>query len=205
MSSTRKEYPQAELSRQLLCDGLLKLMEKMEYKNISVSKLCTTADVARRTFYRHFETIDDVLRYKLDKITDEFIDYFLLNYHGISLEHIVEIFFTFWEQHRDFLLLLRKNHLMHVLSDIVLPAMRKGIRQLSLGNNANKPTADEMLSLSKSIDEQEQLDYMFFFMSGGIMSLLTRWLDSSDAPNAQEMGLIARNTVCFFATDNKKW
>ena len=203
MSAPRKEYPQAELSRQLLCEGLLKLMEKTEYKNISVSKLCTTADVARRTFYRHFETIDDVLRYKLDKITDDFIDYFLQNYHGNSLENIVELFFTFWEQHRTFLLLLRKNHLMHVLSDIVLPAMRKGIRQLSLGNNANEPTADEILALSESIDEQEQLDYMFFFMSGGIMSLLTRWLDICDAPNAQEMGLIARNTVSFFNINQK--
>lgn len=200
MSASRKEYPQAELSRQLLCDGLLHLMEQTAYKNISVSQLCAASDVARRTFYRHFETIDDVLRYKLDRITDDFIHYFSHGYHNKnSFEYTVELFFTFWNQHRSFLLLLKRNHLMYVLSDMVLPAIRMGIRQLWLGTAANEPTSEEIRSLSQDTNRQEQLEYMFFFMSGGIMSLLTHWLDRATPPSAKEMGELSKNVVCFFA------
>lgn len=199
MSSRKKEYPQAELSRQLLVEGLLRLMEKKDYRSISVSELCAEADIARRTFYRHFETIDDVLAYQLGKLTEEFVAYFFQHYKHDSIEQMVVLFFEFWEQHLHFLQLLKQNHLLYVLPETVLPAMRLKIREVGVGADPNALTETEAASFSGCLSRQDEIEYAFYFMSGGVLSLLSRWLESGGTLSPKEMGAIAQSTVNFFS------
>ena len=199
MSSRKKEYPQAELSRQLLAEGLSRLMEQKDYRSISVSELCAAADIARRTFYRHFETIDDVLSYQLGKLTEEFVVYFFQHYKHDSIEQMVVLFFEFWEQHLHFLQLLKKNHLLYVLPETVLPAMRLKIREVGVGADPNALTEAESASFSEFLSGQDEIEYAFYFMSGGVLSLLSRWLESGGTLSPKEMGAIAQSTVNFFS------
>lgn len=198
MSFRKKEYPQAELSRQLLAEGLLRLMEKKDYRNISVSELCAAADIARRTFYRHFETIDNVLSYQLEKLTEEFVAYFFQHYKHDSIEQMVVLFFEFWEQHLHFLQLLKKNGLLYVLPETVLPAMRLKIREIGVGADPNVLTETEAASISECLSRQDEIEYAFYFMSGGVLSLLSRWLESGGTLSPKKMGIIAQSTVNFF-------
>lgn len=200
MSDRKKEYPQAELSRQLLAKGLLRLMEEKDYKSISVSELCAASDIARRTFYRHFETIDDVLSYQLGKLTEEFVSYFFQRYRSVSVEQMVIIFFEFWEQHLRFLQLLKKNHLLYVLPETVLPAMRLKIREIGIGSDPNTLTDAEAASFSEYLSRQDEIEYVFYFMSGGVLSLLSRWLESGGTLSPQEMGRIAQSAIQFFSS-----
>ena len=49
------------LTKMLLKEALLKLLQSKSIETINVSELCREADVNRATFYRHYNTPNDVL------------------------------------------------------------------------------------------------------------------------------------------------
>lgn len=57
--------------------ALEELMKEKEYSQIKISELCERAKLGRVTFYRHYDTIDDVLRKKFDDKLIQFKDYYV--------------------------------------------------------------------------------------------------------------------------------
>jgi AcrR family transcriptional regulator len=53
---------QKQQSMQWLTDALLTLMSEKAYRGISITEICTRADLSRRTFYRLFESKEDILK-----------------------------------------------------------------------------------------------------------------------------------------------
>lgn len=49
------------LTKRLLCETLLRLLDKKPLDKISVSELCRESGINRATFYRHYDTTRDVL------------------------------------------------------------------------------------------------------------------------------------------------
>ena len=47
---------------------LLKQMLVLKYNELSVSGICEEADISRRTFYLHYQDIDDVFRQIFEEI-----------------------------------------------------------------------------------------------------------------------------------------
>lgn len=64
-------------SSAMIYDALVSLMAKKDYNKIKINELCEHAKVGRVTFYRHYDTIDDVLRKKLDDHLIEFNKYWI--------------------------------------------------------------------------------------------------------------------------------
>ncbi|MGN1003400.1 MAG: TetR-like C-terminal domain-containing protein [Oscillospiraceae bacterium] len=56
-----KENQRVALTKRLLKEGLLRLLEKKELEKINVTELCREAGINRATFYRHYATPHDVL------------------------------------------------------------------------------------------------------------------------------------------------
>ena len=54
-----QSHPASALSENLLSKGLLSLLEEKPFRDITVKELCVRSDIARRTFYRHFHTVED--------------------------------------------------------------------------------------------------------------------------------------------------
>ena len=59
--------PVAQKNQDAFCTALFQLLLKKPLEKISVTELCHTADLDRTTFYRSFESKDDVLDYYLDR------------------------------------------------------------------------------------------------------------------------------------------
>lgn len=57
----------------LICDGLTELLKTKSYAEISITDVCDSKGIARTTFYRLFDTLDDVLLYQFDSIFEESI------------------------------------------------------------------------------------------------------------------------------------
>lgn len=64
-------------------EALKVLMLDKEYSKITITDIVNKANIGRTTFYRNFDTIDDVLKMKCDEKFNEFrkfcIDYYKLN------------------------------------------------------------------------------------------------------------------------------
>lgn len=63
----------ATQSRELLSGALLELLKTVPYDDITVQRISDHAGVSRMAFYRNFDSKDDVIRYYLEKQTDEFL------------------------------------------------------------------------------------------------------------------------------------
>ena len=58
-----RENAQALRSKRALVAALYQLMERDTYQDLTITQICQEAEVTRQTFYRHFQTKQDVLAY----------------------------------------------------------------------------------------------------------------------------------------------
>ena len=65
-----QETRRVRMTKRLMKDALLELLERKNLANISVKELCETADVHRTTFYLHYTDPSDLLR----EIEQDFLD-----------------------------------------------------------------------------------------------------------------------------------
>ena len=56
-----KENQRIVISKRMLKEGLLRLLEEKALEKIHVNELCRESGINRATFYRHYETVQDVL------------------------------------------------------------------------------------------------------------------------------------------------
>ena len=59
-----------------VAQALVLLLGEKPYAKISVKEIAERAGVNRATYYRHFETKDDVVRHYYARIMDEYLDRF---------------------------------------------------------------------------------------------------------------------------------
>ena len=64
----KKQRMDSLLSQEYIKDALSCLLKEKPYNHISVTELCKKAGVARITFYKYFDTIDDVYRQLVDQV-----------------------------------------------------------------------------------------------------------------------------------------
>lgn len=57
-----KNAEKRQLTRQKLADALVELCEEKSYYDITIEEICKRAQLYRSTFYRYFETKDEMLR-----------------------------------------------------------------------------------------------------------------------------------------------
>lgn len=57
----KKENQRVTISKRMLKEGVLRLLENKHIAAISVSELCEESSINRTTFYRHYQTTSDVL------------------------------------------------------------------------------------------------------------------------------------------------
>ena len=58
----RSMNPSSRRSRRWITKALLELMMDKPYQKISITEIAEEADVVRRTFYRNFESKEDVIK-----------------------------------------------------------------------------------------------------------------------------------------------
>lgn len=152
--------PSAVRSRKQITDALLKLMEKYPYDEISVKQIVLETDLVRKTFYRNYDSKDDVLRSHIRAILHDYFD-IVNNARGDVLTTV----FDFAVRHKKLLRLLDKNDMMHV----VLQGMNEFI--LSMKGKTN-PELNPFTKLFEGLDS----DYLITLNIGGIWNVISLWV-----------------------------
>ncbi len=113
MRENLRENPSSVRSREWLHDALLDLMQERPFAEISIKEIAEKADLDRRTFYRHFKSKEDVLRYAVSKGVQDYHE--LHRTQKISgVRDIAHAFFCVCQKYRDFFLLLHRQNLNHL-------------------------------------------------------------------------------------------
>lgn len=102
-----------------ITDAILKLLRDKSIGNISISELCDFAGIGRATFYRNFESKEDILRAYINKIFKEWTDE-ADKKESRPLNELIYLLFAHFENHKDFYLLLNERQLIYLLKDVII-------------------------------------------------------------------------------------
>ena len=160
------------ITKQLLKDALLKLLEKKHIGKISVRELCQEADINRSTFYRHYETPHDVLL--------EFARDFILAFYETEdakqdkndIKKLITRMCRFLHQNAEVVKLFIRNSSNSDFPDL--------FRLVSEGFLESR----SVLYKGQAVDDHT-LRLMTAFFSHGMHSLLRQWL-LEDIPKTPE-------------------
>lgn len=168
----------AQRQRQLE-QGLLEVMLKKHYEEISVSDLCAEMGIPRKAFYRYFVSKDGAL-YAL-------IDHALMDFDVVSVaEDVSEIreaqkymerVFTYWMQCKPLLDALERSGLSGVLIQRAISYSRE---------------LDSLPRFLTTVDRQLR-DYGTMYAVCGLMTMLVQWHHDGFDPGVEQMaGLVIR-------------
>ena len=94
--------------------ALYAALKKKNYEDITVTELCNSLNMPRKSFYRYFDGKDDIL--------SALLDHTMMNYSGFvksnnywSIKKELETFYMFWYENRELLEILEKNRLINKL------------------------------------------------------------------------------------------
>lgn len=112
------------LLKACITESLLLLLAEKDLDQVSVKEIVEKAGVNRSTYYRHFQTKQDVIRYFFECRLDDCLSAMP---EGIGLEQYFTAIFNHFLQYKQELLLLDRMSLSHLLLD----AMNARIRERS--------------------------------------------------------------------------
>jgi AcrR family transcriptional regulator len=177
------ENAQATQSKQMISDALFNLMNRYSYKEITITQICQEAQVVRQTFYRNFETKEDILEYYLDELFLEYVHKFykksdeegseLLKSYQKTSDAGYEIlnFYKFLELKKPLMTNIEKNQLIFVLERII----------------SKNVTRFFDLSVTTSITVPHLVPYVSALISSTVCSILGLWIRNGYQESPEEL------------------
>ena len=68
----QKVNPSVTLSREWIMESLFDMLSVKPLSSITISEIAENAKVDRRTFYRHFKTKDEVIKYYIHEVAKQY-------------------------------------------------------------------------------------------------------------------------------------
>jgi AcrR family transcriptional regulator len=121
-------------TQKAISTALLSLIQEHTYEDISVTDICRSADIVRKTFYNNFHSKDDVVHYLINDIFHEMES--KMDLKNMSVQQILLIAFRFVMKNREALLLFYNRGLIrfahksitaYITKDHILTKLDKGI------------------------------------------------------------------------------
>ena len=155
------QNPSSLRSKALITKSLLNLMHEMPYEEITVKRIILDTDLVRKTFYRNYESKDDVLDSVISREIDEYI-YALVS----SEDDPLTVIFNFCRRNKELFLLLHKNNLMYLL----LLKLNEKIPQISMTTDPDK---NPFVKLMSGLEP----DYLIALNIGAIWNIISLWVE----------------------------
>lgn len=143
---------------------LLSMMKRQTYKDITVTSLCKEMQIPRKTFYRYYDTLEDVLAVVVD---DVLRDAFLY----LEVKPDMDGFFAYWKNQKELLDVLNKNEIMYLLIERIY----KRMEEERLGNEITYA----------EIQQAGQI--------GALLHMLIVWYDAGMKQSSEQISLLAKN------------
>lgn len=166
----KSNNPSAIRSRKFLTDALLNLMKKKPFHDITISELVKTADITRKTFYRNYDSKEDIITDYLDQLFNEYI-LCLSSFDTFTKYNALTSYFTFCKQYESFLLLLIQQELIQLLY---------------------KRYQNYLIIIQQNFQSELQVDsisseYHIAYSMGGFFQILIHWIQTGARQTPEEL------------------
>lgn len=161
--------------------ALLALLQKKRFSEISISELCTQAQLSRKTFYKYFADKDALLVYLSETLALSFHSYTAVSsYPSDSIQHSFFHVFDYWYHLQPWVTVLIENDLWHHVTRLT---------DFNL-NLLGKHTWSEYFS-----GEDERLIFMYEFVNAGCLRMIEIWCRNGFRQTPAEMTELVCHTL----------
>jgi AcrR family transcriptional regulator len=179
-----KVDPRVRRTRRLLRDAMISLVIEKNYESITIKEITERAEVAYITFFRHFESLDQLLMEVLDEGLIELqghIETLAKQSETSALETEGRLIFEYIGQKADlFSILLKSQSVSRVRKKVVrniAAIFQKSCQPLA--RSGNQVTAEIMSN----------------HIATSLLSLIEWWLENNMKPAPAQMGKIYKSLI----------
>ena len=176
MAETKELDKRVERSRRLLVHTLLELMAEKPYSKLSVANICERSGVARPTFYLHYRSKDDLLRYYIEQLFTEFakkIDPILTASPNVDTR-IYQLMFEVWQEHSDLAKLLVQPDVEAILLIEFKTYVGQTIDRYSEAHNVH-------------FGNSGYIQYVIDYLAGASLAVIVRWIREDFRQTPEEL------------------
>ena len=166
-------------TRKLIIETFKEMIIEMDYNEITIKELADRANINRKTFYAHFECIEDILAELIEQIAEKLLEH--LEKAGVFSSPSVEVFvkameLTLNENLELYKKLIVANSYRFFLRNV------KDIIKKSI-NNAG---------LTNAVDcNPVELDFICEFIASGLAKIYKMWLEDPKGVMQERIGELA--------------
>ncbi|WP_373598985.1 TetR/AcrR family transcriptional regulator [Paraclostridium bifermentans] len=169
-------------SSEWMYEALKELMEVKDYSKITVTDITNKANLGRTTFYRNFETIDDVLEMKCIEKFKEFrqycIDFYKLN--DIEVKSFLKPFLMYWYDNSEVIELLIKANRDNIIKKYLTKEVQFFV---------------DISSINKDTVISSHINYFIEMRVSNSISILTEWIkNDKNIPPDELANIISTQT-----------
>ncbi len=179
-----KVDPRVRRTRRMLRDALVSLLLEKDYASISIKEVTERAEVAYITFFRHFESLDQLLMEVLDEGLSELlghIETLAKQSETSTLETEGRLIFEYIEQKADLFLILFK-------SQSVTRVRKKIVRNIAvIFQKSCTPLARSGNPVTTAILSNH--------IATSLLALIEWWLDNNRKPVPAQMGKVYKSLI----------
>lgn len=160
----------AKMTRELLKQSLIELMKDKPIHEISIKKICETADINRSTFYHHYDSQYELFNDILNDVGDDITE--MVKKHNSSpnwMSNILVDAFTYIENRSEMFLVILSENSGFSVGETLTSYVERFIN-----------TASESSS--------EIVNYCAQFATAGMTSVIWKWLNTEDRMPAKDLG-----------------
>ena len=173
-------------TKQALREAFVTLLKTRPVNDITVAELCRTANIDRRTFYNHYNNVNEIID-EFDSIAEQILKDAV---HGIPI-NTKEFFDQF-------------TKIMMTNIDYYEVIVREDRSFAALEARCKKMLANALIEYYRehsSVDPLH-LEYMAEYCASGIMAVYTHWIRHGRALPVEELSVLAFN---FTIDDWDQW
>lgn len=181
---TPKVDPRVRRTRRLLREAMVALIMEKDYGSITIRNITERAEVAYITFFRHFESLDDLLMEVLEEGLVELqshVETLAEQSETAGLETEGRLIFEYIQQNADFFRILFKSQ--------SAVRIRKRVVQMmtAIFERSCWP-------LTKA-DNQMTIRILSNHLATSLLALIEWWLDNHMQPAPAQMGGVYKNLI----------
>jgi AcrR family transcriptional regulator len=159
------------MMKEYIMGAFFLMMEKKEYGGISIGEITAKAGVNRSTYYRNFDSKEDIVKFFVIKIWRE---YMLVFDKTVPFkEHLKKLLTNYIEYKREFLLIY-KHGLTYLILDVL--------------NDLFKPVSED-----KSLTFEER--HRIYWYAGAIYNVFLLWLSTGMRESPAKLGALSADLI----------
>ena len=164
------------ITKKMLKDGILRLLQKKSIEQINVTELCRESSINRATFYTHYQTPHDVLWEMEEELHQDLQNELQKTWKRnstVNTEEVAEVLCAFIEENADLVRIFLKNDANHTLKNVLNKTYMSLLKQ----------------QLVIDMDEDDLL-LISTYMVGGSLFILTLWMEGHVVKTPHEIAQI---------------